>query len=197
MALPVTFVAGDVLEAAQLNSNFSYLDTKGSGLVYLTGAAFTTATSFSLPNGTFTSSYRNYLMFVHCTALTSDADFTLRLRASGSDAATNYDFGFPGLLNTGTASNGAGAAATSWAVGEMDAASPYYALMVNLIGPQLGSPTLITATFGGILKNATAAYYRTGAGSHRDSTVYDAVSFISSVASSVTGVYRVYGYADS
>jgi hypothetical protein len=28
MALPVTFVAGDVLEAAQLNSNFTYLDGK-------------------------------------------------------------------------------------------------------------------------------------------------------------------------
>jgi hypothetical protein len=26
MALPVTFVAGDVLEAAQLNSNFTYLE---------------------------------------------------------------------------------------------------------------------------------------------------------------------------
>ena len=29
MALPVTFVAGDVLEAAQLNSNFTYLEGAG------------------------------------------------------------------------------------------------------------------------------------------------------------------------
>jgi hypothetical protein len=29
MALPVTFVAGNVLTAAQLNSNFTYLDSKG------------------------------------------------------------------------------------------------------------------------------------------------------------------------
>ena len=33
MALPVTLVDGDILEAAELNSNFTYLDGKGSGLV--------------------------------------------------------------------------------------------------------------------------------------------------------------------
>jgi hypothetical protein len=36
MALPVTFVAGDVLEAAQLNSNFTYVEGLG-GFTYITG----------------------------------------------------------------------------------------------------------------------------------------------------------------
>lgn len=46
MALPVTFVAGDILEAAQLNSNFTYVDT---GVVQTvstqTGAVATTSTT--------------------------------------------------------------------------------------------------------------------------------------------------------
>jgi hypothetical protein len=46
MALPVTFVAGEVLEAAQLNSNFTYLDGKNAGLVCVKAeTAFTTASS--------------------------------------------------------------------------------------------------------------------------------------------------------
>jgi hypothetical protein len=35
-----------------------------SGLAFVTGATFTTATSFSLPTDTFASTYKNYRMIV-------------------------------------------------------------------------------------------------------------------------------------
>jgi hypothetical protein len=51
MALPVTFVAGDVLEAAQLNSNFTYVEGLG-GFTYITGASFSRLERLPAPTKT-------------------------------------------------------------------------------------------------------------------------------------------------
>jgi hypothetical protein len=65
MALPVTFVAGDTLEAAQLNSNFTYLivlnytqsNTAGvASFRYRTGGTSNSTANYSYQNTLFTSS---------------------------------------------------------------------------------------------------------------------------------------------
>jgi len=107
MALPVTFVAGDVLEAAQLNSNFTYLDGNASGLVPIvptsvavgggaatfsstTGKITATAATASLSaNGVFSSNYQNYLIQVMLTGMPTDVN--MRFRVAGTDnSANNY-----------------------------------------------------------------------------------------------------------
>jgi len=107
MALPVTFVAGDVLEAAQLNSNFTYLDNKLSGLVPIvptsvavgggaatfsstTGKITATAATTSLSvNGVFSASYQNYLIQVMLSGMPTDVG--MRFRVAGTDnSANNY-----------------------------------------------------------------------------------------------------------
>jgi len=102
MALPVTFVAGDVLEAAQLNSNFTYLDGAPSGLVPIiptsvavgsgTGSfnattgnvTFAGATSVSV-NGVFSATYNKYSIFYLAGVTTGSVDANLRLRTAGTD----------------------------------------------------------------------------------------------------------------
>lgn len=167
------------------------------GLVYLTGAAFSTATSFSLPANTFTSTYRNYRLLVQITAVTSDADFSMRMRASGADDPNNnYQYAFRGLSSGNVASDSAGAT-TSWALGEQDNLSVGYGLVFDILSPQVAQRTLMFGFYQYIDKNASAIVFRSGGGQFTNTTSFDSLSFISSVASSITGVYRVYGYADS
>ena len=189
-----TYTAGEVLTASSLNSNFA---TAG-GLQYVTGASFTTATSFSLPASTFTSTYRNYRIIVNVTAITSDATFTMRVRSAGTDfTSANYGTMFTGVTSTGTANNSTGNDQTSWAVGEMDSGIPTYSLALDVMNPQIATYTTCEGAYSTVLTTGTAALGRSGALLLNNTGQYDSLSFISSVASSMTGVYRVYGYRES
>lgn len=177
----------------------NWVSLTGGGLVYLTGAAFTTATSFSLPNSTFTSTYRNYRIIITVNALTTDSDFTMRLRASGSDDSNsqyrNIWFGYTSLSATDSVVTVPGSA---FSMREGDtAASVIYSLVLDVIQPQVATATAIHGQVI-FLNKAGAAYVSSMVnGLFTATTQFDALSFISSVASSMTGVYRVYGYADS
>ena len=170
-----------------------------SGLTFITGTTFTTATSVSLPTNTFTSTYQVYKLFLSLTALTADADFTLRLRAAGTDDTTaQYDNMFMGITGTGSASNGTSGGASAFTVGESDTvASTRYSLILDIVNPQLALPTSIYGTLNFVDKPLTNAVNRTGGAFFRPSTQFDSATFISSVASSLTGNYKVYGYANS
>lgn len=171
------------------------------GLVYLTGASFTTATSFSLPNDTFTSSYLNYRILWSITALTGDSDFTMRLRASGSDNTTNvYETSFTGIGNGGTGVSITSSTSSSFLMGESDAgvaSNVSYRGALDIFSPQTATTTVIMGQFAYVNKAATASIVQNGGGRFNGATVFDALSFISSSASSMTGSYRVYGYANS
>ena len=49
----------------------AWVSLSGGGLVYLTGTTFTSVSSFSLPNSTFTSTYANYKIIVNLTSSTT------------------------------------------------------------------------------------------------------------------------------
>lgn len=61
-----------------------------AGLEFVSTTTFTTGTSVSLPTGTFTTSYTNYLLKVEitATAAVSATLFYLRFRTSGTDKST-------------------------------------------------------------------------------------------------------------
>jgi hypothetical protein len=170
-----------------------------SGLTFITGTTFATATSVSFPASTFTSTYQSYKFILSLSALTADADFTLRLRASGTDDTTaQYDNMFMGITNNGSGSNSANAAQTAFTLGESDTvASPRYSLILDIVNPQLALPTSIYGSLNFVDKSLTSAINRTGGSTFRPTTVFDSATFISSVASSMTGNYKVYGYANS
>jgi hypothetical protein len=168
------------------------------GLVYLTGATFTAATSVSLPDNTFTATYRNYRMLLDITAVTSDADFTMRMRASGADnTSAVYNSMQYGLNDAAAASNVTQSNQTSWNVGEQDAVEVRYALVIDIIRPQVAAITNVSMTNQFVNKAAANNFMRVGGMLYGGTTQFDSLSFISSVASSITGQYRVYGYANS
>ena len=186
MTFPV-FASGDVLNASDMNA---------VGLWLLVDGTFTTVTSFAPANNTFTSDYENYRIMVNISALTSDADFTLRLRASGTDDANaNYNSMFMGIDSGGTARNRTGGSATSFNVGEADATfANRYQLVLDICKPRLTARTEIVGGYVFIDKAATYNAATSGGGFYNADTQFDSFSFISSVASSITGTYQVYGY---
>ena len=189
MTFPV-FASGDVLNASDMNA---------VGLWKIGGASFTTATSFSLPTSTFTTDYQNYRLIVTLTALTSDADFTVRLRASGSDNSTsNYFQGMTGFDNTSAARNQAVNGGTSFSMGESDAAlADDYALVLDIFKPQQAFRTTWVGQYFFTDKAAGYNAGRSGGGFFNATTQFDSLSFISSVASSMSGSYYVYGYRNN
>jgi hypothetical protein len=169
-----------------------------AGLAFVTGATFTTATSFSLPTDTFTSTYKNYRMIVVLTALTADADFTLRTRAAGTDdSSSNYFNAQLGTTSGGSGSNITTEGATSWNVGESDSASVTYSLVLDIFQPKITTRHSCLGLMTCINKAAATFIFRTMGLQTASTTAYDSLSFISSVASSMTGSYRVYGYSES
>lgn len=168
-------------------------------LQFITGTTFTTATSVSLPNGTFTSTYRNYKLILSLTALTADADFTLRFRASGTDDASNvYQWAYTDVRTTAATAIATSNGTTSISMAEQDAALPTrYSLVMDVLAPQVAQATIVFASIEFVDKAATYTASRTGSGFFSNATQFDSLSFISSVASSISGNYRVYGYSDS
>lgn len=171
--------------------------TLTSGLNYITGATFTTATSVSLPNSTFTSTYRNYKVVFQITAVTADADFSLRLRASGADDTNaQYDYAFTGRGSAGATGSENGIVQTAFDLSESDVNARYY-LDMDVLAPQASAVTIISAQYGYLNKANTDWFGMSGGGVFRLTTSFDSLTLISSVASSISGIYRVYGYSDS
>jgi len=169
-----------------------------SGLTFITGATFTTATNFSLAANTFSATYKNYRILINVNAVTADVDVTMRLRAAGTDASgSDYQFAFQGLGGNGTADNATSAGTTAWTVGDIDSANPFYACSLDIMQPQASGFTSILGNMAFVEKPAVYSLYRFGGGWYQQTTSFDSLSFISSVASSITGNYRVYGYAES
>lgn len=179
-------------------SSWGTLAPLPGGLAYLTGATFTTVTSFSLPNDTFSATYRNYRMVINITAVTADATFTMRLRGSGSDiTSANYIDALQGIDFGGNAANLANVSATSWNMGEQDATAVRYDVVLDIQNPKATAVTNVKSWYTYVNTAGTAVIVRQGVQQYDLTTSADSLSFISSVASSITGSYRVYGYADS
>ena len=177
--------------------------TTAGALVYITGASFTTQTSVSLSTNTFTSTYRNYLVIFDVTNISADSTLTLRMRASGTDnSSAVYNFGFTGVQNGGGALSFNGVNQTSATVARVNDTTGGGGLLggqmvLTFIDPQTTNKTTClgnTFTTDTSFDNTAIV---AGGFSHNSTTQFDAISVISSVASSMTGVYRVYGYADS
>jgi hypothetical protein len=166
------------------------------GLDLVSSGSFTLQTTASLPTSTFSSTYRNYKVIFDVTATTARSALTLRFRTSGTDdSGANYHQAANGFDSQGSAANLAQASATSLTVATNYATEP---IVVNLdiFNPQR---TAITWGTGFYTSDSSAgANIQTRATSFKygATTSFDSMTLISSVASSMTGIYRVYGMVD-
>lgn len=164
--------------------------TTGSALTYITGTTFTSVSSFSLPTNTFTSTYKNYKIFLYFTGYTTASALTIRCRTNGTDyTGSQYFYGTArqGYAISYTATTGS--AVSSWQIGLGD----YYdrsALEFTYFDPKGGGYSL---TFTGMVDNIGGAFgglYQNGT-SNVDSLTFAKAS------GNMSGYYRVYGLADA
>ena len=162
------------------------------GLVFISQQTITTATSFSLPNSTFTSTYRSYRVVIDGACSSDSAAVTMRLRASGSDiTASNYIGGLTAVDTTATArldaSNG-----TEFDLGTT--LSVGFALSMDVYAPQVATTTRWTGTYVGRLTNTAGGAF---GGVYNATTQADALSIILAGGQTFTGIVTTYGYANS
>jgi hypothetical protein len=123
----------------------------------------------------------------------------MRLRTSGTDNsnALYYMVAYT-LLNGGAAGTVNNATQTAWTIGSLDNFPILGGFTMDLLSPQATDYTtmLIHAQLAdpafGVMQQ-----FRVGSGQFYGTTSFDAFSLISSVASSISGEYRVYGYQNS
>jgi hypothetical protein len=167
----------------------------GSGLAFITAASFTTVTSVSLPNDTFTSTYDNYRLVLYTTASSANQTMSIRLRAAGSDNSnTNYNTMGQGIDSTGAARNFVADSASSFTTGRSDGR---YIVVMDIIAPKLTRFTGIQG-FCTHEQNAVFGSAVTGQnGQFQATTSFDSLSLIVAGGATITGAYSVYGYVKS
>lgn len=207
------------LDRVQLQSNISTADTPArfitdttssvqlgnissvQGLTLITSNRFDNVTAVSI-NNCFTSLYQNYRVLLTLTNVNADSDFTLRLRSGGFDNVSPlYDNSFMGI-DTSNAANNATGTSTAFLMGESDnsgvvilpAKTVRYRLALDFFSPAELENTVIVGQYAFVNKAATAAICRMGSGQHQFNSLFDGFSFISSIASSISGIVRIYGY---
>jgi hypothetical protein len=188
MALPVTFVEGEVLEAAQLNSNFTYLEGVG-GLQLVKTQVIGSAVATVEVTDAFSSTYDNYLITVSGGALSGDNQ--LRMQLGATTAA--YFCGLAAVAFSGASVSGASVNNGSiWQFLGYGTANGIN-MTVNLQGPNLAKLTFVNGTYinvGGGSGGVTNGYLN-------NSTQYTAFTVSPGTGTMTGGTIRVYGYANS
>jgi hypothetical protein len=138
-------------------------------------------------------------MILEVTAVTSLATLTGRVRVAGTDRSdSGYYQMSTGLDFAGNAANLLNNASTSFALGQSNS---QMSLVLDFIAPQISSS--YKNIQGSIVSSDGVAPAgikgRSINGQYYNATALqvDSFSLISSVASSLTGVYRIYGYSES
>jgi hypothetical protein len=151
---------------------------------------FSAVTSLSL-NGVFSSDFDNYMIVVRHVASSSDSQFNMRLRTTGTDeSGTNYTFQY---LVADATTVGANRSTSQTSVRLVCAGDATGGDVINVYGPNLLQPTA--------LRNINAQPRGTGAnirildqaGTHSLSSGYDGFTLIASSTPTFTGRVAVYG----
>ena len=155
------------------------------GLTLVSTNTFTSVSSYSLPDNTFTSVYDNYLLildFVPGSGLNAE----YRYRTSGTDNSTsNYNYQYMQISGTGT-SIGRSSSTTSHRLGYCVGQT---CIQMNVYAPNLSKITSAQLTNSNRELNVFAEL---NYNNFNATTSFDSMTFI--LSSGSTGKVTVYGY---
>ena len=164
-----------------------------AGITLITNAALSSGTNNI--NNCFSATYKTYLIVLTITNMSSGANIRFRLRASGTDATTNYKLQTIQFAST-TTSTSISAITDFWQFGNADPTKAFF--MVDLMNPFESDTTF---AFAKSVTGSAGAYtdplveypsaYNTNA------TSYDGITIYSHNGATITGNARIYGRADS
>ena len=186
MALPVTFVAGDVLEAAQLNSNFTYLE--GAGGLVLISTTTITATASTTITGCFSSTYTNYRVLWEGVG-TVDTGVTFQLATGSTPITSTYNRQRIAANSTSIVGN-LGSGVSGFFVGGAQTTRPNSS-SVDIFNPATANPTSYTSLS---TYNDSTVTMHIESGEHTSATAYDGLVVLVP-SGNFTGTVSIYGYA--
>lgn len=162
------------------------------GLVYITGATFTAASTI-IADGCFTSTYRNYKIFIDGTSTTGEPELRWYFRTSGVDnTGSSYVngqmYGNSSSAATAGYQNNVTSGTGGWA-GNLGFSSE-----ITIFAPQAVEKTKYVANF--VSFSNAVARFGTANGFFSTTTQFDGIKIFPSSSDS-TGQYRIYGVANS
>jgi hypothetical protein len=163
--------------------------TTSSGLTFITSASPSGTATVNI-NNCFSSTYQNYVIYFNLTG-TAGTDILIRLRASGTDATTNYTNQV--LQANGSTVNANRNTDPYWSSGATRTSGNTFS-MTNISNPFAAAASSIYAQAQDPANGGAFVDIRSG--SHSTATSYDGISiYVSSGA--ITGSIRVYGVSNS
>ena len=184
MAL-TTFVAGQVLTAAQLNDSYAAV----GGLRLIKTQTIGTAVSTVEVTSAFSSTYDNYVITVNGGAASGSGELTLKLGST----ATGYYTGTSRVIYGGAGQSLSSTnAATFTYAGNISANGIF--TTIQLLGPNTATRTMFSAASGSTATNEVSQF---AAGFLNDTTQYTAFTLGTSAGTMTGGTIRVYGYANT
>ena len=180
-----TFVAGDVLTAAQLNGSF----TTAGGLQFIKAQTIGNAVSSVTVSSAFSATYDNYRIIVNggaSSASIEDLNMTLGSTSAGYYWAQN------GRTYANADSSAAGSNTSSWRAG--NTSSDAINMCTDVFSPFLADQTSFSTVKSFAATNG--AFY-SGGGYLNDATSYTAFTLTPNSGTLTGGTIRVYGYRNS
>ena len=174
-------------------TSWATLAPTASALTYISGASFTAASTVSMPASTFTSTYLNYRVFINITASSAAQALSMRVNAGGTaQTGANYFQARYNVTGTATVSDSAG---TSADINRVRSANVFGSNVIDVFQP--ADSSMVTAwTYIGNGENAAGNSTPTvGGGFYNVAATHDGLTFL--VSGTITGSYKVYGYANS
>jgi hypothetical protein len=172
------------------------------GMVFITGAAFTTQSTISMPASTFTTAYKTYKVILQTTAASADLNILCRVNVAGSPNTTSgaYQWSRGGNFFNGAANDtGQNTSQTSAQINQARNSS-YMAYATNdmTVYDPANSATMTNSN-----GNYTGAIDNNGIGAAGDfgftmtaTAANDGLTFLTSTGT-ITGFYRVYALSES
>ena len=159
-----------------------------SGLTFITGATFSNVASVTFPNSTFSSTYSNYLVQLQASAA-STSTLTMQFRDNGGTKSTAAYYGaFNQLAYAGTASTVLSNGVTSAGIGSCAVSQGFFTFFV-------GRPN--EAAIFPVVTMTGWAFDKTITGGFIYGVVEAMTGLVISATVNITGLYKVYGLANS
>jgi hypothetical protein len=185
---------GQLLSAA--SGETSGLKWANPGMTLITTTTFSSVSSVSLPDNTFTSTYDDYKIIFQLTSYGTDGNITARMRASGSDSsASSYSNGIWEIKTNATnGMYGANKGQTSWTLSQGDNTSSISANIgvFDIISPKAANFTILMGNISGVTTDAAEFTYHYCQNLFQNTTSFDSLSII--FPGLTSGRYSVYGY---
>jgi hypothetical protein len=193
--IPAGGTTGQVLSKTSSSDYAASWSTPSGGLTLITAQTFTAASTVSL-NNIFSSTYDNYRVIIDWLGVGGNAALSFRFRASGADNTTsNYYLVRSGATTGGTAENQGNAAAAQINYLAYGNDTPLSTITMDVLKPFLSKKTTINGVSVGLNTGYSLVAGHTLNCLFDASTSFDGFSIYPS-ASTITGVVRIYGYAN-